>query len=282
MSDCKKCREMFDEAFYKELDAEKRRFFDNHLSVCPMCKSEFAEMASTLQAMSKRVRPEPGKAFWGGYWSKLSRRMEEEKTNQAKSEQWWRAFPRVWSFAPKWAFQATAALLLVVLGVFIGRTVFSPSVQVIQQAQQEPGIISQQEPGVELTHRAQNYIERSKLILLAIVNFDPKTEDPYALSLPYQQQISRQLVQEASYLKEELADTDQRRLQELVTELEMILLQIANLESGQDFETIELVREGVDRQGILLKINLADIRQSAKSKNRTKPARRQSNKSRTY
>lgn len=282
MSDCTKCREMFDEAYYEELDAEQRSFFDNHLLVCPKCKSGFAEMASTLKVMAKKIRPEPGQTFWDDYWNRLENRMKEEKSDQPKPEPRWRTFPRTLSFAPRWAFQAAAALLLVVFGVFIGKTVFSPSAQVIQQARQESGLVSRQQPGAELIHRTQNYIERSKLILLAIVNFDPKTEDPYGLNLPFQQQVSRQLVKEASFLKDGLADSNQRRLQDLIADLEVILLQIANLESGQDFEALELVKEGVDSRGILLKINLTDIRRSMQPKDRTTPAGRPSNKFRTY
>jgi hypothetical protein len=273
---------MFDEAYYEELDAEQRYFFDKHLLVCPKCKSGFAEMASTLKVMAKKIRPEPGQTFWDDYWNRLENRMKEEKSDQPKPEPRWRTFPRTLSFAPRWAFQAAAALLLVVFGVFIGKTVFSPSAQVIQQARQESGYVSQQQPGAELIRRTQNYIERSKLILLAIVNFDPKTEDPYGLNFPYQQQISRQLVKEAAFIRDGLADSNQRRLQGLITDLEVILLQIANLESGQDFDALELVKEGVDSRGILLKINLTDIRRSMQPKDRAMPDGRPSNKFRTY
>jgi len=98
------------------------------------------------------------------------------------------------------------------------------------------------------------------------------------LNLPYQKQISTELVQEASYLKGELGEYDQERLQSLVADLEMILLQIANLESEYDLRAIDLVKEGVERGGILLKINITDIRQSVKKQKRTMPLRKASDK----
>ncbi|MDH5467273.1 MAG: hypothetical protein OEY25_07625, partial [Candidatus Aminicenantes bacterium] len=70
------------------------------------------------------------------------------------------------------------------------------------------------------------------------------------------------LVQEASYLKRELAESDQGRLENLIIDLERVLLQIANLESQNDFEAIELVKEGVTSRGILMEINLTDLRRS--------------------
>jgi hypothetical protein len=163
-------------------------------------------------------------------------------------------------------------MLLVVLGIYIGRMIFSPSASEVQQARQLPTIGSQVEQSAEYIHRAQNYIERSKLILLALINFDPETEDPYALNLPFQQQVSRELVSEASFLKQGIADSDQRRLRDLITDLEVILLQIANLESERDFEAIELVKKGVDSRGILLQIHVTDFHQSTKVRDKTPPS----------
>ncbi len=272
MSDCKKCQDLFCEAFYEELNAEQKNFVKSHISVCEGCESEYDEMASTLKIMEKRARPEPEQAYWNGYWNKLATRMEEEKSLAPKKESWWRSFGRAFTLAPKWAFQTAAALLLVVLGIYIGRMIFYPSPSEVQQARQLPTVSSQVEPSPEFIHRAQNYIERSKLILLALINFDPETEDPYALNLPYQQQVSRELVSEASFLKQGIADSDQRHLQDLITDLEVILLQIANLESEHDFEAIELVKKGVDSRGILLQIHVTDFHQSTKIKDKTKPS----------
>ncbi len=272
MSDCKKCQDLFCEAFYDELNAEQKRFLESHISACAGCESEYDEMTSTLKIMEKRARPEPEQAYWNGYWNKLARKMEEEKSLAPKTESWWRAFIRAFTFAPKWALPTAAALVLVVLGVYLGKMIFSPSVPAVQQARQLPTVTSQAEPDVEFIHRAQNYIERSKLILLALINFDPETEDSYALNLPYQQQVSRELVREASFLKQGIADSDRRRLRDLIADLEVILLQIANLESGRNFEAIELVKKGVDSRGILLQIHVTDFRQSTKVRDKTTPS----------
>ncbi len=265
---------MFLEAYYKELDARQKRFFKEHILVCEKCKSEFDKMSGTLQVMSQRARPEPGEKFWDSYEDRLAKRIEKEETLQADLPSLGERLARPFVLAPKWIYQGAAALVLIVVGVFIGRMIFMPSVPAIQQAAQQPR--------GELIHRTQNYIERSKLILLALVNFDPATEDPYALDLPHQQQVSRDLVQEASLLKSDLAKSDQRRLGELIANLEMILLQIANLESENDFESIELVKEGMDRQGILMEINLTDLRHSFREKNESRSLKQPSTQPQTF
>jgi len=278
MSDCKKCKALFTEAFYDELNADQRHLLEIHLKDCEKCDSEYTEMTSTLEIMNKRIRPEPSQTFWDGFGNQVAQRVEEEKVFDMRPEPRRRTFVPGLSFAPRWAFQATAAALLVIAGIFIGRTVFSPSASEIEFAQQPAKMISPPQSGLELISRTQKYIESSKLILLAIINFDPQTEDPYALDIPYQKQLSKELVQEASLLKKGLADSDQRRLQSLITDLEVILLQIANLESENDLEAIEFVKDGVESRGILLKIHLTDIHQSIKKSDKTVPAKRASQK----
>jgi len=277
MSDCKKCQDLFCEAFYEELNAEQKNFVESHISICEGCESEYDEMISTLKVMEKRTRPEPEQAYWNGYWNKLARKMEEEKSLAPKTESWRHNFTRAFTFVPKWALQTAAAVVLVVLGIYIGKMIFSPSTPEFQQARQLSTVTSQVEQSAEFTNRAQNYIERSKLILLALINFDPETEDPYVLNLPHQQQVSRELVNEASFLKRGIADSDQRHLQGLITDLEVILLQVANLESERDFEAIELVKKGADSRGILLQIHVTDFRQSTKIKDKTTPPSTASN-----
>ena len=262
MSDCKKCRSLFLERFYGELDAVKTQFFNDHISVCEKCKSRFAEMEELLQFTGQRVRPEPPEEFWDAYEKSLARRIETEKIARHEHESLGKKRHRRFILAPKWAYQAAAAVALIVIGIFIGRSLFSPSIKGVQHASQRSGLTTRQQPETALVHRSQNYIERSKLILLALVNFDPVSEDPYALDLPYQKRLSRKLVQEAGTLKQELAESDQERLEALITGLEMILLQIANLESENDLDAIELVRDGIDRRGILMEINLTDLRLS--------------------
>lgn len=260
MNKCKKCRSLFLEYFYGELDAPKKKFFDDHLSICEKCKSAFAEMEAVLRFTGKRVRPEPPEEYWDSYEERLAQRIETEEALPVGRKSFWEKLGRRFNAAPKWAYQAAAAVVLIIIGVIIGKALFSPPIPEVQLASQRPDLVIPQQPEMTLIHRSRDYIERTKLILLALVNFDPSTEDPYALNLPYQKQVSRELVEEADFLKKGLAESDQERLENLITSLEMILLQIANLESENDLDAIALVRDGINRQGILMEINLTDLR----------------------
>lgn len=269
MGDCNKCRAMFSEFLYGELPDKKRKILEDHLNTCWLCRSELDELTKTQALMEKRVRPEPGPEFWDNYWDKLARRMDKEEILFPDREKRWKSFLRLAPAMPRWAYQSAAAVILIVVGIFIGRLVFTPDNARVSTADLGTGS-ADSGLGIELVQRTQNYIDRSKTMLLAIVNFDQENDDPYALSLPYQRQVSQELVQEAVWIKAGLADSKERRLQELVSDLEVILLQIANLEAESDLEAIELVKDGVENRGILLKINLADMRRSTEQKNKAK------------
>jgi len=259
MKGCKKCRALLVEALYGELDPKENDFLEKHAASCPACAAEFEALTETLRTMDERVRPERDQGFWDGYWDRLSRRMEEERAIEAISPSPQKNLGRTWGFLPRWAFQAVAALALIVAGIFFGRTIFSPrsvSVEASRPAVEAPPV----QPGEgDPVLRARNYVDRSKLVLLALVNYDPTSDDPYALDLPLQKQISQQLVNQAGALKSDLKDPGQRRLRELVADLETILLQIANLEAKNDFEAVDIVKQGVESRGLLLKINLSEM-----------------------
>lgn len=259
MKECNKCRGLFVEALYDELDPEAKTFFNQHLAFCLVCAAEYQAMAETLQTMDARVRQDPGREFWDGYWDRLADRMESEKAVVRSRRPWWQRLGRLSGIYPRWAIQAAAAVVLIAVGIIVGRSVFSRRpvpLEISKQTAQAPAVLSAANDPVL---RAQNYIDRSKLLLLALVNHDPATEDPYALDLPLQKRVSQELVTQAGDLKSELKDPRQRRLRELVAELETILIQIANLESENDLEAVEFVKQGVASRGLLLKINLSEM-----------------------
>ncbi|MHB8094934.1 MAG: anti-sigma factor family protein [Candidatus Aminicenantales bacterium] len=258
MNNCVKCRDMMVEALYGELDSGDRAFFDAHLATCPACAAEFKDMSAVLKVMDKRVRRDPGPEFWDGYWDRLSERRAAGNSRAIRPERI-RRFS-LFGKMPAWAFQAAAAIVLVLAGIALGRTLFvKPSVRADRGAPPASGTAPAVIPASAPVLQARDYFDRSKRIILAMVNYDPETQDAYGLDLPLQKQLSRELVNEAGDLKNALKSPSDRRLRDLVADLETILVQIANLESEQDVSAVEFVKQGVDRKGILLKINLTEM-----------------------
>lgn len=260
MSDCRKCRDLMIEARYGELDAAGRERLERHLAACPACTEASEALRADLELMDGRRRPEPGPAFWDGYWDRLSRRILWESIEEGRRP----SLPARLAGAlgrvrlPRWTLQAAGAAAMLLVGVLIGSRLVGPP------KGPAPATTAAVAPSPAVV-QAENFIERSQVLLLGLVNYRPGVQDAYALDLDRKRALSRDLAAEAPGLRRSLTARDQKRLRDLVGELEVIMMQIANLGSGQDAEGIELVKQGVDARGIFLKIDLDRLGRGART-----------------
>jgi len=276
MSECKKFRAYFAESLYRELDMERKKSLEEHLAGCPDCFKEYGEMAGTLKIMREKKVPDPGQEFWDGYWDRLERRMKSEgltgngvdAVGPAPERKF---FHRRAGFFQRWTYGMAGAAALLAAGILIGRYFISRPQAVAQKPAQESSARVQPAAGADLRARTSQYFDRSKVVLLALLNFDPKTKDLYGLNIPLQKKRSRELVQEAALLRKDLGNSNQKRLEDLVSDLEMILMQLANLESENDLSAVEMVKLGVESKGVLFGINLSEMKQ-VKSRSRRAPS----------
>jgi hypothetical protein len=245
---------MMIEALYGELGAAERGKFDAHLGACPDCAAEYSVLGAALRVMDERRRPDPGPGFWEGYWDRLETRMERQDRVEPERHPLAFRVRRLFSGLPRWSFQAAAAAALVTVGILIGRSLLSPPGGVSPDSTYgtSAALAVSNDPAV----RAERYIDRSQTLLLGLVNYDPKTDDFYALDLPGKKAVSRELVTQAADIRTSLTDPRQKRLRELVSDLQVIMMQIANLGAGNDLEGVELVKQGVRQNGVFLKIDL--------------------------
>jgi hypothetical protein len=256
MSECAEYRDRLIEAYYGELGPGDREELDRHVASCPECAAEFAALRSTLGLMDGRERTDPGAEFWNGYWDRLSRRMLWESIDEDRRPSLVRRFLRSLAALPRWSYQAAGAAALLLIGIFIGGRLIAPPGAPVRETAASVAAGSADARAAAVV-QAGNFVERSKILLLGLVNAGPAgTDDPYGLDLDGKKAMSRNLAAEAPALRRALAGREQKRLRALVAELEVIMMQIANLESGQDVEGVELVKQGVDARGIFLKIDL--------------------------
>jgi len=253
---------MMIEALYGELRPAEREVFDAHVRSCPDCASEYSVLGATLRVMDARRRPDPGPEFWDGYWDRLKTKMKREEAVMPRSVPFAARVSRFFSLLPRWLHQAAAGAALVVLGILIGRLLLAPrgGISPLETSAGTTALAVSTAPEV----RAQKYIERSELLLLGLVNYNPKTDDLYALDMPRKKAISRDLVSQAEDIQGSLTDPRQKRLRELVSDLRVIMMQIANLGAGSDVEGVELVQQGVRQKDIFLKIDLTRMASDAR------------------
>jgi len=246
MIDCRRCRSWLIEAYYRELSQMAQEDVDKHLKECADCATEYKKIVFALTTMSRRKQADPGQEFWDSYYARLQQRMITGPLQPRES---------VNKPVRAWFYRVAAAIAFVTIGLLIGRYYFPT--QEVKHAQGGP-----QTPGPsEVDVRTARFLERSQVLLVGMINIDPTAQNQ-TYDFSHQKQVSHHLVQEASYLKNELKDPRERKLRQLVSELQIILIQIASMEEQGDLRAVELVKSGVDRKGILLKINLEQMRMS--------------------
>ena len=261
MSSCRAFRKRIPEALFGEMAGHRRDQFDRHRTECAACAAEYAEALRALHLAGRRSRHDPGQAFWDGYWDRLQARMAEDERLEASGPA--PAAPaapsRPKAVFPRWLAMPAAAAAILIAGILVGRYAFKPGSETVPVS---GGAASSVIPAAraDLGARTSRYLDRSKRILLAIVNYHPETQDSYGLDLPGQRSASRELVSEAAVLKTDLGRAKDRRLEKLVGDLEKILLQIANLESDDDLAAVNIIKAGAESRDILFEINLAELR----------------------
>jgi len=304
---CERIQEMMAEALYNELDADAGREFEEHVSGCTNCAALLQEMRTTLSTMNERSRPDPGEDYWNSYVERLEARMDREQSvvdgrfSPARRRTYVSWGYRVAAavavlIAGVWIGRSTMPRNVVPPGpaVVASSSQTDSSVAPENVRQDQPQIAAEQSvrhdaiddpalhepppatgagngPGnvvaVSTDARAREYIERSQVLLLALVNAGDGGGDA---QLGLQRERAGALVREAAVLRDDLPGSQNRRLRELVTDLQMILREIANLENENDLEAVQIIRNRVNREGVLLQIDVQQMRdEGGKPQSRT-------------
>lgn len=259
MHKCQDYRELLLKAPSGNLNPEQKRDVELHLAECPSCRSQYEMIKKAFQTMDIREKYDPGEDYWNGYWDRLQVRMAAEEISDATPL---RSDPRkfrLFAGLPRWMPLTAAAAALVMIGIFIGRTHIRPGFQAAAPNPAESASILPAAAGSGLSGRTSLYLERSKRILLAVINFSADPKDIHGLNLPAQRTASKELVREAAALKTELRGSKKRQLERLVGDLERILLQISNLQGGDDLVALGVIKAGAESGDILFKIDLAEL-----------------------
>lgn len=254
MSDCKKYKRQFDKALYGELNKNELIEFNKHLGTCDECANEYEELQNTLNMVKQRTREEVDPQFMNNFWNKLEPKLEKQSSS---FNIWLQQLKEKMAIEHKWGYQLAGGLTILILGILLGKYFISGPIT----DHQIP--IGDDDSNMNVIEaKANNYIERSKVLLMGLMNFDPGTDDAEAVNLNHQKNISSDLITQAAELRKELEKPSQKQLKDLIGDIEVILMQIANLETDYDLSGIELIQSGVDRKGIFLKINIREMQES--------------------
>jgi hypothetical protein len=244
---CRSVKKHFPEMLYGLSDENTRRDFKKHLDRCLACAAEYRQLEKTLGLMSQYRRPDPHADFDNRLWHGIYSGIEKEKGISFFGRfggKWFRREPAI-----NWRYSIALALSMLIIGLLAGRIIFPES----DRTKDRP--VGRENRQAVMT-RAQNYLDKSQVIMLGILNHDPEDR----MGLMKQRRLSSRMLREAAVLKDELKESEEKLMMHLISEMEIILLQIANLEEKYDLDSVELIRTGIEHKGLLFKINVNRVR----------------------
>ncbi|MEZ4699682.1 MAG: hypothetical protein R2834_05090 [Rhodothermales bacterium] len=245
---CKEYEDRLYAALFDEVDDTARAEVDVHRAGCPACDTAYRQAEAAVHLVTRHAPELPDEAYWDTYYDRLQARLAAAPATASRADR--APARRRWQPA---VLRIAAVAVILLLGVLIGRSTVER--RPVGPSEPDPGIIQ-----ASLDAQTVRYLDRTNVLLLGLVNFDPVEDDPAGINLPARQRMARSLLEETVALNEALDPSERLMLRELMADLERVLLQIANLETSVDLPSIELVQRGVDQNALLLKINLARMR----------------------
>ncbi len=256
-----------------ELSGTEQTAVQSHLKACSQCSAELKslqEAAAMLDAHFKRPSESRSDLYWQQFTEKVERRIERESEPE---ESFVHRVLDVFLVHRK-PFGVGFATALVLVFIAIGAWnlwLKNPAIPPVNgQTEEMAGVGLTGVQNAALETQAQDYLEQSKVLLISLVNTDTKSLSGGSSALQKEKELSRKLVNESAMLTSKLNDPSQRQMKELIADLQLILVQIANLSNNQEAPGVEIIKGGIEHNGILFKINLEQIQRATKSSPRIK------------
>jgi hypothetical protein len=264
---CKDFKGMVVDALYNydQLSGEDKHLFHAHLTTCPACAGEYEEMAGVLALMDQRDRPGIGEEFWDSFYprllEKIKKQEKQEKVSLIKS--FWESrtlfSKRVLAAGGKvrrWMLYPAAALLLVVIGIAIGRYLYLPPVP----GKGEELISGTLSSESKISPVVLEHFESLRPLLIDCANYNAQETGGGEDFVLIDKKTLKTLALQNLLLKRIAARGHDVVLTQVLEELEMILLELSNAEPGESDgdvtgkETMGRVREILKKNDTLFKM----------------------------
>jgi len=182
--------------------------------------------------------PDPGEAYWDGYYGRVLNRMHPETARPQRQTPY------------RWVWRLAVAMLLVVGGVVVGRYSAGPdpSPRVAVGAEQP-----------EVRAQAVRMLGRAEVLLLGLAHAEPSLDDPAMAQIERKRALASDLLADLNALRDALDPLADGLLLDVLDELEVLLLEIANLDGALDTPGVERVQRGIEEGSALRHVQQSQI-----------------------
>lgn len=246
MKSCRRWRARLVEAVYDEITPQHRKALEAHLTACPRCAAELEGMRATASYVDEALPPRPQGAELE-VWNRLLPAIEALE----------RPAPRRLVLAYPLAASLAVALLVIGLGVGMLMGPSRPSQPTQLAATPSP---PQEKTGVVFGAELARYLERATPLLLAVANRQVGSSEVTSFDPLTERQLAERLATDAERLAQSLAAAGQRRQADLVADLGVVFLQMANLPPREYRRGIEMVQSTIESRALLFQLSVEEMR----------------------
>jgi hypothetical protein len=210
---------------------------ERHLEECAGCRSSYSALQRVLNIVDSMPVPERPADYGTQVWQRISHKLPARRRGFG-------FLPAPW----RWAAAGMAFAALMVTAFVAGRTYPKAGrVEPTNRADADPR-------GSERVLRVAvgDYLERSQMVLVELVNADPKS----AMDISAEQERAGDLVTEARLYRQTATRAGDTRIAGLLDELERVLVDIRNSPSQLTPGELEGFRQRLESDGILFKIRV--------------------------
>jgi hypothetical protein len=233
---CKDFEASMVDALYRQLGERDNEVFQAHLKVCSACAREYEEMGAVLGVMDRRQRPGMDDAFWDNYLPRLQEKIKSAGHSPGYFQQaaaWLKQWRRRFHFDMRWIMVPAAAMLLVAVGIAIGRFIYlpaGPSPRLGHQLADSSAAARRIDPVVS------RHFDNLRPVLIDCANYSGDRTAGTGERVWVDRNMLQKLMLENRLLKQMAARSSDASLKQLLEELELILLEISNPGTGADRE----------------------------------------------
>jgi hypothetical protein len=217
---------------------------EQHLDDCAQCRTHYSSLQRVLNIVDSLPVPEQPADYGDRVWQQISHKLPARRHGLLNF------LPSPW----RWATVSAAMAGLLVVAFVAGRF-YSPG----HPASGGTVVVKGNGPvpdqqGSERVLRAAvgDYLERSQMVLVELVNANPKSK----MDISDEKERADDLVTETRLYRQTATRTGDTRIAALLDELERVLVDIRNSPSEVTPQELEGFRKRLESDGILFKIRV--------------------------
>ncbi|HUI41219.1 MAG TPA: hypothetical protein VL523_04545 [Terriglobia bacterium] len=217
-----------------------------HLAACERCRAEAAALDRVFEAVGQSPAPERPEDYGVEVWQRLAPRLRTEAAPRRETQA--RVRGVLW---PRWAMGGAVAAL-VALAFLAGR--FWP-----RHEAPAPVALSEQARDRVLMAAVADHMERAQILLTALDHAEAEA-GARDIDIAWEQQRAQDLVAGNRLYEESAVRAGEAGLAGLLDDLGRVLLTVAHSPAEMSPSELAELRERIQGQGILFKIQVVDSR----------------------